>query len=62
MQCNKCGAGITKDEAAMTKKLVNRGTGVYYCTFCLAEAFEITPRDIREKIQYYKENGCTLFT
>ncbi len=61
MNCMKCKKNITLDEAAMTKKLINRGTSSYYCADCLAEAFEITPDDIWEKIRYFKETGCTLF-
>ncbi|MDE7313341.1 MAG: hypothetical protein K2N87_17250 [Eubacterium sp.] len=61
MDCKKCGSPITKDEAAITKKLINRGTTTYYCTRCLAAAFDVTPDDIRQKIQYFKEIGCTLF-
>ncbi len=61
MYCAKCGCGITADEAAMTKKLINRGTTVYYCICCLADFFEVFPEDIRKKIQYYKDIGCTLF-
>lgn len=49
------------DEIAVTKKLINRGTKKYFCVDCLAEAFEVRPEDIREKIRYFKEMGCTLF-
>lgn len=61
MNCKKCGRLITADEAAITKKLINRGTTAYYCIECLAAAFDVTPGDIRQKIQYYKQIGCTLF-
>ena len=60
--CQKCGSIITNDEAAMTKKLINRGTSVYYCTACLADAFDVTKEDIERKIQHFKDIGCTLFT
>lgn len=61
MDCRKCGRAVTADEAAITKKLINRGTTAYYCTDCLAEAFDVTREDIQGKIRYYKEMGCTLF-
>lgn len=61
MNCQKCGKSITAEEAAITKKLINRSTTVYYCIDCLAAAFDVTPEDIQKKIQYYKEIGCTLF-
>lgn len=60
--CCKCAAPICKDEIAITKRLINRGTTKYYCTACLAEAFKITTEDIERSIRYYKQIGCTLFT
>ena len=59
--CKKCGKPLIPDEIAMTKKLINRGTTVYYCTDCLAEAFDVKREDIEAKIQYFKDIGCTLF-
>jgi|InofroStandDraft_1065614.scaffolds.fasta_scaffold70520_2 hypothetical protein len=60
--CQKCGSILVPDEIAMTKKLINRGTTIYYCTDCLAEAFDVKREDIEAKIQYFKEIGCTLFS
>lgn len=60
-RCRKCGRALLSDEIAMTKKLINRGTSIYYCTDCLARAFDVTREDILAKIQYFKESGCTLF-
>ena len=60
--CQKCGRELTSDEIAITKKLINRGTSTYYCVDCLAEAFDVKREDIRAKIQYFKEIGCTLFS
>ena len=59
--CKKCGKLLVPDEIAITKKLINRGTAIYYCTSCLAEAFDVKKEDIEAKIQYFKEIGCTLF-
>lgn len=59
--CRKCKKDLTLDEIAATKKLINRGTTVFYCTDCLAEAFGVKREDIEKKIQYFKEIGCTLF-
>lgn len=59
--CRRCGVKLSADEAAMTKKLINRGTTVYYCIDCLAEMFDVRRKDIEEKIIYYKRMGCTLF-
>lgn len=61
LYCRQCKREISGDEAAITRKLINRGTTSYYCTGCLAEAFDVKPEDIWEKIEYYKGIGCTLF-
>ncbi len=59
--CKKCGKALTADEVAVTKKLINRGTTVFYCIGCLAGAFDVSQEDIQEKIAYFKEIGCMLF-
>lgn len=59
--CRKCKKELTSDEIGATKKLVNRGSQVFYCLDCLAGAFDITREDIEKKIVYFKETGCTLF-
>ncbi|MDO5337904.1 MAG: hypothetical protein Q4E89_10720 [Eubacteriales bacterium] len=60
--CRKCRKPLSPDEIAVTKKLINRGTTVYYCIECLAQAFDVPPESIRKKIEYYKSIGCTLFS
>ena len=31
--CRRCGKGVSSDEIAMTKKLINRGTQTSYCIY-----------------------------
>lgn len=59
--CRRCKRELTPDEIGLTKKLVNRGSQVYYCLDCLADGFQVTRADLEEKIRYFKEMGCTLF-
>ena len=59
--CQKCDKKITCDEAAVYKKLVNRGAEKYLCAACLAVHFKCSEELIREKIQQFKDMGCTLF-
>ncbi len=59
--CRRCGKGVSSDEIAMTKKLINRGTKTSYCIDCLADMFEVKREEIEQKIVYYKRMGCTLF-
>ena len=60
-RCHVCGRPLTRDEIAVTKKLVSRGATEYCCVSCLAARFEVTPEDIRERIAYFRSTGCTLF-
>ena len=61
-KCYMCGKDpISKDEIALTKKLIDRQTTTYYCLSCLAEYFEVTIDELRDKIEEFKEEGCTLF-
>lgn len=59
--CFHCGKNVDRDEIGLTKKLINRGTTRYYCIRCLADAFDVTEENLRDKIGYYKSIGCTLF-
>lgn len=59
--CQTCGAALTRDEIAVTRKLINRGATTFHCTACLAKRFEVQPEDIRERIAYFRQTGCTLF-
>lgn len=59
--CKDCGKALTRDEVAVTKKLVNRGATSFSCVGCLARYFEVTEDDITERIAYFRASGCTLF-
>ena len=59
--CKLCGAPLSRDEVGLTKKLINRGTTEYLCFHCLAEHFRVTVALLREKVEYFREMGCTLF-
>ena len=59
--CVSCGRPVTRDEIAVTKKLINRGATAFYCVPCLAKYFEVKPEDIEERIGYFRRMGCTLF-
>ena len=60
--CAECGRPLTPDEVAVTKKLVNRGATAFLCVDCLARRFAVQREDILERIAYFKEMGCTLFS
>ena len=60
-RCLRCGALLTKDEVAMTRKMVNRGADSFFCFPCLAEHFQVTEEILRKKAEEFKAMGCTLF-
>ena len=60
-KCVRCGTPVTKDEAALTRKLINRGTKEFFCLACLAEHFQVSEEALRQKICEFREMGCTLF-
>lgn len=60
-RCKKCGKPLEHDEIAVYKRMVNRGAAEYLCAACLAKEFGVTEALIREKIEHFKQMGCTLF-
>ena len=62
VSCSSCGKyGLSKDEIGASKKLLGTDTKEIYCIDCLAAYLEVTPEDIEDKIQMFKEDGCELF-
>ena len=59
--CTACGRELTPDEIALTKKLVSRGAESFLCLSCLAKKFAVSEELLREKIDQFRQMGCTLF-
>ena len=61
-ECSSCRKSqLSKDEVGASKKLLGLNTEQLYCIDCLAAYLEVTPEDIADKIQMFKEDGCELF-
>jgi biotin operon repressor len=60
-ECCDCSRALKKDEVALTRKLIDVDTEEFYCLDCLSEFLGCTVQDLKEKIQEFKEQGCTLF-
>ena len=61
-QCYVCGKeNLSKDEIGLTKKLINRKAVSFYCIDCLADYLEVTTEELLDKLEEFKEEGCTLF-
>ena len=52
---------LEKDTIGINKKM--RGTDIktFYCMDCLADYLGCTVEELLEKIEEFKEEGCTLF-
>ena len=59
--CCDCGKRLKKDEIALTRKLLDMDAEEFYCMDCLSEFIGCSVQDLKEKIQEFKEQGCTLF-
>lgn len=62
MNCRVCGKPLAPDEIAIHKKLINRGAKEFMCISCLSGYFHVDEQLVREKVDYFKREGCTLFT
>lgn len=59
--CIRCNAPLTPDEIGLTKKLFNRGAVEFFCYPCMAAHFEVTVDLLKQKVEEFREMGCTLF-
>ena len=59
--CKNCGKELENDEIGIYKRMVNRGATELLCIKCLAEYFKISEDLVREKIEHFRNMGCTLF-
>lgn len=62
LTCGSCGkTDLTRNEIGINKKLLGENIENYYCLNCLADYLDVTPQDILDKIEEFKEEGCKLF-
>ena len=57
-----CGkVNLDKDTIGINKKLLGAEITNYYCMDCLADYLGCTVQELLDKIQEFKDEGCTLF-
>lgn len=61
-KCIDCLKELTKDETALSKKMLGKNTKQFLCLDCLSEYLNTDKGILKEKIEQFKEEGCTLFT
>jgi hypothetical protein len=60
--CLACGKEtLSKDEIALSKKMLGRKITRFYCMECLADYLDVTTEVLFARIEEFKEQGCTLF-
>lgn len=61
-ECVMCGKKyLDKNTIGLNKKLLGKEITNYYCMDCLADYLECTVDDLLDKIEEFKDEGCTLF-
>ena len=62
MNCIAClKEKLDKNTIALNKKLLGMEIENFYCLDCLADYLNTTVEDLLDKIEEFKEEGCTLF-
>lgn len=59
--CVNCSKDLVIDEIALCKKMLGKNTKQFLCINCLSEYLNTDQSILLEKIEQFKEEGCTLF-
>lgn len=63
INCVICGQeNLNKDTIGINKKLLGIDIVNFYCMECLADYLGCTVDELLDKIEEFKEEGCTLFS
>ena len=57
--CVNCSKYLDKDEIALCKKMLGKNTKQFLCLNCLSEYLNTDQDILLEKIEQFKEEGCT---
>ena len=62
-RCRACDQDITdKNTIGLNKKLIGRQVKSFLCMDCIANYLNLTVEELKEKIEEFKDEGCTLFS
>ena len=60
-KCHYCQKDLVKDDVGLCKKLLGKKIKQFFCREHLAEVLDTDVETLTEKIEQFKEEGCTLF-
>lgn len=60
-KCFNCNTELTKDDTALCKKMLGKKIKQFFCREHLAEVLDTDVDTLTEKVEQFKEEGCTLF-
>ncbi|HOT60115.1 MAG TPA: hypothetical protein PK074_07645 [Spirochaetales bacterium] len=62
VDCYICGKeNLTRNEIGLNKKLIGQDVKKFHCLQCLADYLELSVDELEERIQEFKDAGCSLF-
>ena len=60
-RCENCQRELTGDETGLYRRLIWRGASTFLCIDCLSEKLGVSTELLRNKIEQFRRQGCTLF-
>lgn len=62
LSCASCSlSDLSKNTVGINQKLLGEDITIHYCMECLASYLDVTVLELEEKIEEFKNEGCTLF-
>lgn len=60
--CRQCSEILSNLEVAMNLKMRGRSASTFFCLGCLSEGYDMSREKLLEWADFYKKNGCELFS
>lgn len=60
--CCGCGAMLGNTDIALTLKLCGRASSRFFCRRCMALRCDMSVEQLGEMAEFYRSNGCELFS
>lgn len=60
-KCYLCEKELDKNAVGLNRKLLDQTISRFMCIECLSVHLDVSVEELNEKIDEFKEQGCTLF-